>query len=181
MYNNQYENYMGNLMGYNMNPMMNMNNINTSEMYESENNCEYIQTNVDSMYPEIYRVIYPMVVKNCMAVDENITEDLVSRITNEIYVNVEHMEESQQNRSSSITVSPNKSSKNVTLSKSQNSINSASNVRGQETRQRNPLLRDLIRILVLRELLGNPGRPNRPRPPFGRPPFGPGPRNPYMF
>ena len=182
MYNNQYENYMGNLMGYNMNPMMNMNNMNVmNEMYESENNCEYISTNVDSMYPEIYRIIYPMICKACMAVNENVTEDLVSRITNEVYMNVEHMEEAQQNRSSSITVGPNKSSKNDTLSKSQNSINSVSNARGQETRQRNPLLRDLIRILVLRELIGNPGRPNRPRPPFGRPPFGPGPRNPYMF
>ena len=41
----------------------------------------------------------------------------------------------------------------------------------------------LIRILVLRELIGNPGRP-RPRPPFNpqpRPSFGPGPRPPFGF
>ena len=50
----------------------------------------------------------------------------------------------------------------------------------RETRQNNFLLRDLIRILLLREW----GRPNRPpvRPPFppggGRPPMGPGPGMP---
>ena len=40
------------------------------------------------------------------------------------------------------------------------------------------------RILVLRELIGNPGRPPRPRPTFNpqpRAPFGPGLRPPYMF
>ena len=183
MYNNQYEEYMGNLMGYNM-PMMNMNqmNMNTmNEMYEAENTCN--QMSVDDMYPEIYKIIYPMVCKACMTVNENISEDLVSRMVNEIYVNVENMEVTQETRGSSISVSPqvSKSQKGDSLSSrigsssSSNSSNSSvSSVRQQETRQRNPLLRDFIRVLVLRELLGNPGRP---RPPF-RPPFGPGPGRP---
>ena len=102
MYNNQYEEYMRNSLGYNM-PMMNMNqmdmnqmnmnqmNMNTmTEMYEAENTCN--QMSVADMYPEIYRIIYPMVCKACMAVDENVSEDLVSRITNEVYMNVEQME-----------------------------------------------------------------------------------------
>jgi len=208
MYNNQYEEYMRNSLGYNM-PMMNMNqmdmnqmNMNTmQEMYESENNFSCNQV-VDDMYPEIYKIIYPMVCKACMVVDENISEDLVSRMVNEIYMNVENMECMQETRGSSISVSPqvSKSSKSDTLSSSSrtgsslSSSSSSSNISGsrqQETRQRNPLLRDLIRILVLRELLGNPGRPRpqfRPpyRPPFGpgpgpRPPFGTQPRSPYVY
>ena len=210
MYNNQYEEYMRNSLGYNM-PMMNMNQMgmnqmNMNEMYESENNFSCNQV-VDDMYPEIYRIIYPMVCKACMAVDENISEDLVSRMVNEIYMNVENMECMQETRGSSISVSPqaSKSSKSDLtntsrtgsgLSSSSSSSSVSSSVRQQETRQRNPLLRDLIRILVLRELLGNPGRPRptfRPpyRPPFGggmgpgqgpRPPFpGPQPRSPYEY
>ena len=43
----------------------------------------------ESSKPEIYKIIYPMVCKSCMAVDENISEDLVSRMVNEIYTNIE--------------------------------------------------------------------------------------------
>ena len=185
MYSNPYEEYMRNSLGYNQMPSMNMNQMNPmAEMYESEGNFTCDQTSVDDMYPEIYRIVYPMICKACMAVNENVTEDLVSRITNEVYMNVENMEVMQENRSS-VNTQANKSAKSDSLNRtsSNNSSNTLSNVRQQETRQRNPLLRDLIRILVLRELIGNPGRPPRPRPPFnppGRPPFGPGPR-PYMF
>ena len=187
MYNNPYEEYMRNSLGYNMNPMMNMNmgmnQINPMmEMYETEGNFVCEQTSVEDMYPEIYRIIYPMICKACMAVAENVTEDLVSRITNEVYINVEHMEFNEENRS----VTNNTTSQVLKNSKSEQlnriSTNNSPIVR-QVTRQRNPLLRDLIRILVLRELIGNPGRPPRPRPPFNpppRPPFGPGPRQPFM-
>ncbi len=187
MYNNPYEEYMRNSLGYNQMPIMNM-NINQmnpmTEMYESEGDFTCNQTSVDDMYPEIYRIIYPMICKVCMAVNENVTEDLVSRITNEVYMNVENIEVMQENRSS-VDTQANKSTKSDSLNRtsSNNSSNTLSNVRQQDTRQRNLLLRDLIRILVLRELIGNPSRP-RPRPPF-RPPFGggfgPGPRPPYMF
>ena len=197
MYNNPYEEYMRNSLGYNQMPMMNMNmgmnQMNTmNEMYEAEGNFTCNQTNVDDMYPEIYRIIYPMICKACMAVNENVSEDLVSRITNEVYVNVEHMEFNQEHRSSSSSLnSPiTKSVKSDIGSNkaSSNPSSTISNVR-QETRQQNPLLRDLIRILVLRELIGNPGRPRPPfRPPY-RPPFGggfgpgsgPGPRPPFGF
>ena len=190
---NPYEEYMRNSLGYNQTPMMNMNQMNMNqmnmnpmtEMYETEGNFTCNQTSVDDMYPEIYRIIYPMICKACMAVNENVSEDLVSRITNEVYMNVEHMEVVGENRSATINVNTpaSKSVKSDLLSKTNsNTIKSTSNTR-QETRQTNPLLRDLIRILVLRELIGNPGRP-RPRPPFsepGRPPFGPGQRPPFVF
>lgn len=201
MYNSPYENYMRNSLGYNQMPMMNMNQMNwmnpmssMNEMYETEGNFMCNQTSVDDMYPEIYRIIYPMVCKACMNVQENVTEDLVSRITNEVYINVEHMEVAGECRSSqpSSNVQSDKSVKNNSLNN--RVVADASNNVRQETRQTNPLLRDLIRILVLRELLGHPRRPRPPfRPPFGggigpgmRPPFGGGPgmmrqESPYMF
>lgn len=198
MYNNQYEEYMRNSLGCGRMPMMNTNqmNMNTmNEMYENENNFSCNQT-VENMYPEIYKIIYPMVCKACMAVNENISEDLVSRIVNEIYVNVENAEVAEpirETRSSTQTVSSqaNKVSRNDLLNNTRTSnlnsnssaLNSkmnsnlssnissnevAANTRQQEKRQGNPLLRDLIKILVLRELLGNPVKP--PKPPV-RPPF----------
>ena len=60
----------------------------------------------------------------------------------------------------------------------------------KETRYCNNGLCDIIRILLVRELLGGPNRPGnrppfKPYPPFGpwpgpRPPFGPGPRPPFF-
>lgn len=213
MYNNQYEEYMRNSLGCGrIMPMMNTNqmNINTmNEMYGSENNFSCNQT-VENMYPEIYKIIYPMVCKACMAVNENISEDLVSRIVNEIYVNVENMEVAEttrETRNSTQTVSSqaNKASRNDLLNNTRtsnlnsssitnsSSLNSKTNLassssneigastRQQEKRQGNPLLRDLIKILVLRELIGNPVRP--PQPPV-RPPFAGGntmgPHSPFM-
>lgn len=199
MYNNPYEQYMRNSLGYNTYPMMNMNAMNQNqmnmnwmtEMYENEGNFTCDQMSVDDMYPEIYRIVYPMICKACMAVNENVTEDLVSRITNEVYMNVEHMEIVQECRNTSQTSVNSKSIKNDNVNSKL--VNNPINEARQETRQRNPLLNDLIRILVLRELIGNPGRPN-PRPPFNpqqRPPFGPGmgmgpgpgpgPRPPFGF
>ena len=52
-----------------------------------------------------------------------------------------------------------------------------------ETRHSNSTLRDLIKILILNQILGNRPRPPRPpRPPFpgGRPPMGPGGRPPII-
>lgn len=194
MYNNPYEQYMRNSLGYNGYPMMNMNQMNMNqmnmmntmpEMYESEGSFMCNHMSVEDMYPEIYRIVYPMICKACMAVNENVTEDLVSRITNEVYMNVEHMEIVGECRNVSSASVNNKTTKNdnINIKPASNSVNEVR----QETRKRNPLLNDLIRILVLRELIGNPGRP-RPRPPFNplsRPPFGPGmgpgPRPPFGF
>ena len=99
MYNtNPYEDYMRNTLVYNTNPtMMNMNMYSNNQIYEDESSFGYNQVNVDNMYPEIYKIIYSMVCKACMNTNENITEDLVSRITNEIYINVENIEVTKDN------------------------------------------------------------------------------------
>ena len=152
-----YEQYMRNVLGYQA-----MNN-NTYDMYydnwdmsnmASMNNIQMQE--LENCYPEIYTIVYPMVQRACSQNTRPITRELVDNMTEEIYFAIED-KEMLENR--------NKEEKG-------------------EDRQirRNTNLNDLIRILILRELLGRPGfpggRPPRPRPPRPpmRPPMGPPPR-----
>ena len=152
-----YEQYMRNVLGYQA-----MNN-NTYDMYydnwdmsnmASMNNIQMQE--LENCYPEIYTIVYPMVQRACSQNTRPITRELIDNMTDEIYFAIED-KEMLENR--------NKEEKG-------------------EDRQirRNTNLNDLIRILILRELLGRPGfpggRPPRPRPPRPpmRPPMGPPPR-----
>lgn len=152
-----YEQYMRNVLGYQA-----MNN-NTYDMYydnwdmsnmASMNNIQMQE--LENCYPEIYTIVYPMVQRACSQNTRPITRELIDNMTDEIYYSIED-KEMLENR--------NKEEKG-------------------EDRQirRNTNLNDLIRILILRELLGRPGfpggRPPRPRPPRPpmRPPMGPPPR-----
>lgn len=135
-YDNTYD------MGYDRFEMPNMTAMNTIQMQELEN-C----------YPEIYRIVYPMIQKACGQNTRSITRELIDSMTDEIYFAIEDKEMLENRDKDEKT----------------------------EDRQirRNTNLNDLIRILILRELLGRPGfpggRPPRPRPPRPpmRPPMGP--------
>lgn len=141
-YNNTYD------MGYDRFEMPDMTAMNNMQMQELEN-C----------YPDIYRIVYPMVQKACSQNTRPITRKLIDSMTDEVYFAVED-KEMLENRDK----------------KDEKEIKST------EDRQiiRNQGLNDLIRILILRELLGRPGfpggRPPRPRPPRPpmRPPMRPG-------
>ena len=93
-------------------------------------------------YPEIYKLIYPMVCKICnQNMNREITKDLIDKMTDEIYLNFEA--EDIQN-----------SNTRVALKKGDvRNPNAKENDMRQETRQRNFMLRDLIKILILRELI----------------------------
>lgn len=177
-----YEDYMQNLMGFsntydemNFNPYYNY--------YEPSFTRQGIRgnMNVDEMencYPEIYKIVYPMVKKRCMAntmpVTKNLIDNMVDDITshieenNGIELNINLNNEVCQNRDENQADSKDEQDRSCT----------------QETRQRrNSLIADIVRILILRELTGRPGfRPGPgPRPPFP-PPFPgnrPGPRPPF--
>ena len=152
-----YEQYMRNVLGYQA-----MNN-NTYDMYYDNwdmsnmvamNNIQMQE--LENCYPEIYTIVYPMVQRACSQNTRPITRELVDNMTEEIYFAIED-KEMLENR--------NKEKK------------------GEDGQiRRNTNLNDLIRILILRELLGRPGfpggRPQRPRPPRPpmRPPMGPPPR-----
>lgn len=166
-----YEEYMRNVLGYS--PYIDRNYTYTDaqeDMYtytDEMSVSERPTQDLTSLYPEIYKIIYPMVCKVCnMNYNREITKDLLEQMTDDIYRNVEPEEQTTSQRTeiqlkNGDVINPNAKEPEQST---------------RETRQNNFLLRDLIRILILKEL----GRPNRPpmRPPFppgmGRPPMGPG-------
>lgn len=167
-----YEDYMRSVLGYS--PYV-QNNYNTytdeqEDVYNYSDVMPEVQTqDLTQFYPEIYKIIYPMVCKVCnVNTNRELTKDLLDQMTDEIYRNVEPEQETE------CRTKPQPPLKNGDV---RNPNAKEPEVEVKETRQTNYLLRDLIRILILREW----GRPNRPpmRPPFpptGRPPMGPPPR-----
>ena len=111
------------------------------------------------MYPDLYRLINPLVCDMCDKNNKPITEDLVEQMTNHIYDNVVNRVEIQN------VINLNIETRNSKTKENEKDIENRSPVPASRPR-RNRLLQDLIRILLLNELL------RRNRPPF-RP--GPGP------
>lgn len=191
MYYQNYEDYMRQVLGYPINDP------NIYETYDYRNENTYLSNQVQNnlteaeiknLYPDSYNVIYPLVCKACEANNEPISKSVVDKMTDDVYKLVERNENvvnikiETQNRENS-QVSARQEMKRELIPK-----RTSIKTENRETRQlNNPLLRDLIRILILQRLFGGgiiaPPRPMPPRPPFppvgpGRPPF-PGGRPPY--
>lgn len=156
-----YEEYMRNVLGYSQLPNNIYTNYYDDFYYDSNYQNNYYNFNnemLESMYPEIYRIVYPMVCKICMQNNNReITKELVDRMTDEIYSYIESDE-----RTTNTNVRPALKNGDV------RNPNSKETELMSETRQNNFMLKDLIKILILRELLrqNKPGRPNpQPRPP----------------
>lgn len=172
-----YEEYMRSVLGYS--PYVDRNYTYTNSQEDMYNNYVNMPAtpnmqptqDLTEFYPEIYKIIYPMVCKACnVNSNREVTKDLLEQITDEIYRNVEPEEQQTTSRADVQLKNGDVINPNAKEPEQQT----------RETRQNNFLLRDLIRILLLKEW----GRPNRPpiRPPFppggGRPPMGPGPGMP---
>ena len=165
-----YEDYMRSVLGYSPYAEDNYTYTNSQEdLYAYTNEVPMQQINTQDLtkfYPEIYKMVYPMVCKACNSnSSRELTNELLESMTEEICKNVEPEEEHSQRNS----LPPLKNGDVRNPNAKEPKLNT------KETRQSNSLLRDLIKILILREW----GRPNRPpiRPPFpppGRPPMGPG-------
>ena len=166
-----YEDYMRSVLGYS--PYVENDYTYTDEqedIYAYSNDMMQMQQqqtqDLTAFYPEIYKIIYPMVCKVCNTNSgRELTKDLLEQMCDEIYRNVEPEQEVDSTNRNQAPL------KNGDV-RNPNAKEPVAPVK--ETRQTNFLLRDLIRILLLREW----GRPNRPpmRPPFpgGRPPMPPG-------
>ncbi len=198
MYYQSYEDYMRNILGYSPNQSTysdtyfnyNRENAYGTAMYSSE---------IMNLYPEVYKIINPMVCKICEANTKPITRDLVEKMTDEIYLNIEsdpnlaesttinvrvNLPKDSKTEDTSMTSKTSVNTKNRDNSKYRNNSSETKvvqkkDIENSEYRQRNQnsILRDLIKILILNQLLGGNRRPPRPNPP--RPPY-PSPRPPIQ-
>ena len=126
-----YEEYMRNVLGYQ--PIkydntynMNYNMINNDSKPIFNN---YKVQELENCYPDIYRIIYPMIQKVCSQNIGNITKEVIDRMTDEVYFAVEDREMLENREEKQDTTVENRKI------------------------SRNHGLNDLIRILILRELL----------------------------
>jgi len=190
MYYQNYEDYMRSVLGY---PIQQ----NTYEIYPYaevpyetsqiySHSVRYSDEIMD-LYPEIYKVVNPMVCKICDINTKPITRELINQMTDEIYMNLEtdpetdtivnvrvntsnEGEKTEKNSRTSVTTQ-NTMQNRASKTKLDNEKSEMRQSEIKEDRQRRPnnSLKDLIRILILNRLLGGfPGRPPRPQPP--RPP-----------
>ena len=210
MYYN-YDEYMREVLGYpatNQNNQNNQNNRSDPNIpYEEfsqtpityENNTYFRnQNDLTNYYPEIYKMLMPMVKKACDNLYEPVTEDDITKMALEIYFQFEADEVRDESNSTQENRTAEKSDSSRTINSGTNkrfdrnlekSITSkpikkqedikenreeAEDLR-QQRRPNNSLLYDLIRILILNQITGRPNFPGRPpmppRPP--RPPIRP--------
>lgn len=171
-----YDDYMQNLMGFpntyeelNYNPYGNFYQPSFGRQ-EWRNSMSVDE--MENCYPEIYKIVYPMVRKRCMSNTMPITKGLIDNMVDEITSHIE------QNNSIELNINLNNEVCQNRESTSKNEQENRSDDNESRQLRRNPFLSDIIRILILRELLGRPGfRPGQ-RPPF--PPNRPGPRPPFL-
>jgi hypothetical protein len=166
-----YEEYMKNVLGYSTCGCNNNMYNNYEQPFEEQTMDNYYYTmpamynnkevELTAFYPEIYKLLHPMVCKICNSnMNNEITKELLEEMTNEVYKNFEPEESrTENNQSKPQTVLKNGDVRNPNIKETEIS---------NETRQRNYLLRDLIQILLLNEL-GRPVPP--PPPPMPRPPY----------
>lgn len=173
MYNGSYDDYIRSVLGY---PSFNSGSYENEYEYEYESSYNSRSDDLEDYYPEIYRIVYPMVTKACDNCREPISMATIENMTDEIFNNIEASNEIMQGENRSI--SSNSKEVKTAIKEPINKDKKVEN-RGEDRQFRNRNLRDLIQILIIRELLRRPGfpghRPRPPRPPFpggpGRPPF----------
>lgn len=173
MYNQTYEEYMRNVLGYMPSYQdMEYTYLSNPSRYYYPTTLETSASEMDEMYPEIYHKVYPMVKTACGNHHGEITKDTIEKITMEIFAKLGEIEIGAK-----VTVQ-NRNPENRTMVRQEENRNRSEDPRYHRT------LKDLIKILVLRELFPS-RRPTIPRPPYPprpgvnpRPPF-PGGARPY--
>ena len=139
-----YEDYMRSVLGYSPYAQNNYTYQEPEDLYNYQGMQEEVSNmqDVTPFYPEIYKIVYPMVCKVCnINLGKNLTKELLEQMIDEIYNNIEP----QENIVSTRAPLKNGDVRNPNSKDPEPII--------KETRQTNFLLRDLIRILLLRELV----------------------------
>ncbi|MGN1297522.1 MAG: hypothetical protein ACI4VH_03715 [Clostridia bacterium] len=170
MYNNEsFDDYIRSILGY-----PNMNNMYMNNISEDHNMSYSINNNEDleDCYPEIYRIVYPMISQRCSRITEPVTREMVENMTDEIYSAIEVNNEINLNINLQNEITNNRNEVRTSSKEVSNEQPKKDN-RREDRQFGNRNLRDLIQILIIRELLRRHRRPMPGRPPFpgGRPPF----------
>lgn len=180
MYNNVYQEYINNMIG--MTPR-----IQPNFQYNTYGNPNHFQERGDTnkelerLYPELYKLLYPMIQTACMRNTKPITEETIDEMVKDIYSNFNaddvNANLTDEVRSNVKTINETPKSSNIKSTSKATSENRNGEVKeDRNLRPNNYVLNDLIRILLIRELLGRPGNIPPFRPGFpgqGRPPFMP--------
>lgn len=141
MYNNDYQEYINYMIGATprrQSEFQDTTFANTNSYNVFQNNAN---VNLEQFYPELYKLIYPMIQTACMRNTGPITEESIDEMVRNIYSNF-----------NADDVSPSET------------INSE--MQDRASKPKNFVLNDLIRILLIRELLGRPGNVILIRPGF---------------
>lgn len=118
------------------------NNLNYNSVFFQKRN---IEQELENSYPEIYKIVYPMVRKVCAQNNRGYGKAEIDRMVEEVYSNIEVNNGAQLN----ITL-------NNDVRGGDKEKESKDEERENRQARRNNMLNDLIRILILRELLGRP-------------------------
>ena len=171
MLDNVYQDYINSIIGPTHRNQMNFDNTSYANINSFTSTPNAYNMELERFYPEIYKILYPMIQTACMKNTRPLTEETLNEMVKDIYSNF-NAEDVNDVRSSSKPKDSSSTSKTSSKTDSAETRN-----RGEERviRPNNYVLNDLIRILLIRELLGRPGNfpPNRPGFPPPRPPFRP--------
>lgn len=160
MYYENYEDYMRSVLGY---PISDQHyTYGTYQQYSRPTYDQFGYTspkidNTVELYPEIYRIVNPMVQKICKANTKPLSQELVDKMTEEIFKNLEdetQVVDIRVNLPKTNNIEKNKKDKvlgHETRNKTQEVSTSAN--RSDTLDSRNSLLHDLIKILILNQLL----------------------------
>lgn len=143
MYNETYDEYIRSILGYSP---MGWDHNNYQEYRNQAINYDFkINKEVEKYYPEIYKIVYPMIVKRCSNINNVVTKEDIENMTDEIYSALE-----ERNDNKVISNNTEVQIKEVVQEK-------------RNIKQIDKNLYELIKILMIRELSNRPNWKMRPQ------------------
>lgn len=168
MYYQSYEDYMRQVLGYPVNApnvyeaynFRNNQNFQDTYCLENQVNSSMTDEEIKGCYPEIYNLVYPMVCKVCETNTQQITKELIEKMTDEVYSAIEDTSTVVNVRVNTTKTETNNNASQKRVDREQvrqeNRTSREGNKdraqevgkRNTETRRENSNLRDLIKILI---------------------------------
>ncbi len=173
MYNRNYDDYVRKVLGYS-NYKVNNKKEEIEDTKNKENDKAKIQ--ITKYYPDIYNIVYPMINKRCRGVNDEINDSLLEDLVDEIYYELEGDDEDSENIRINVdfdnNYNSNKNKEDIntlrqrirdielnryknTLKDKKEEVKKVKEKCLKHSRVKNKNIRDLIKILIIRELLKN--------------------------